>query len=291
MKLSEVYSTHSLSIPSDVLYTVRNNVAYITLNRPDKMNSLHTAMLRELLETLNKAEDDKSVRVIVIEGNSRAFCSGQDLKEILGQDAPSVNELMTNYHDPVVEKIRSSNKPVIAAVQGVAAGAGAVFAIACDLVIASENASFIFGFSHIGLTTGSGGSYFLSRLVGTQKAAAMLMLGEKIAAQRAENIGMIYKVIEDARFENEIINIAEKLATMPSMSIGLTKKLLSKAFENDLTSHILQERESKCLASEGNDFKEGLNAFVNKRKPVFNVDDNDEVNVEFEGSFSNINLN
>lgn len=273
MRINEANSMQDVCIQSDVLYKVRNNVAYIQMNRPEKMNSLHTTMLTDLLELLNRAEADRSVRVIVLEGNSKAFCTGQDLKEILGEAAPSVNELLTNYHDPIVEKIRSSNKPVIAAVQGVAAGAGAVFAIACDLVVASENASFIFGFSHIGLTSGSGGSFFLSRLVGTQKAAAILMLGEKINSQRAENMGMIYKVVSDDEFGNEISMLAEHLAKMPAMSIGLTKKLLSKAFENDLSTHILHERESKCLASSSVDFQEGLDAFVNKRKPVFNLQD------------------
>lgn len=291
MRVNDAHSMQDVCIPSDVLYNVSNNVAYIQLNRPEKMNSLNTTMLMDLLELLNRAEADRSVRVIVLEGNSKAFCTGQDLKEILGEEAPSVNELLTNYHDPIVEKIRSSNKPVIAAVQGVAAGAGAVFAIACDLVVASENASFIFGFSHIGLTSGSGGSFFLSRLVGTQKAAAILMLGEKINAARAENMGMIYKVVSDAAFENEITVLAENLAKMPAMSIGLTKKLLSKAFENDLATHILRERESKCLAGSSLDFQEGLDAFVNKRKPVFNLEENVHIISEVGCSLNIINLN
>ncbi len=254
-----------------VNYSVRNHVAYINFNRSEKMNSLHRGMLIQLSEFLTEAEMDRSVRVIVLGGSGNSFCTGQDLKEILDENPPSVHDLLSNFHDPIVEKIRSIKKPIIAAVNGVAAGAGAVFAVACDLVIASDKASFIFGFSHIGLTSGSGGSYFLSRLVGAQKAAALLMLGEKISAQSAEQMGMIYKVLGNETFETEIIETAEKMASLPALSLALTKELLSKALVNDLSTQILHERESKCLAGSSCDFEEGLSAFVSKRKPIFNI--------------------
>lgn len=253
-----------------IQYQVSNNCAIITLNRPDKMNSLHRGMLIQISNYLEQAECDRDVRVIVIKGQPKAFCTGQDLGELLDENPPSVEELLLNYHDPVVQKISRSQKPVIAAVNGVAAGAGAVFAMACDLVIASDKASFIFGFSQIGLTSGSGGSYFLTRKVGSQKAAALLMLGDKINAMEAERIGMIYKVVPQEIFEAEIEEISSKMAQLPAISLSLTKQLISQASENDLETQIHLERKAKCFAGNSTDFEEGVNAFISKRKPIFN---------------------
>ncbi|MBK9109966.1 MAG: enoyl-CoA hydratase/isomerase family protein [Saprospiraceae bacterium] len=253
-----------------VQYQVSNNCAFITLNRAEKMNSLHRGMLVQISAYLDQAELDQEVRIIVIKGNQKAFCTGQDLGELLDENPPTVEELLKNYHDPIVLKISKSSKPVIAAVNGVAAGAGAVFAMACDIVVASDKASFIFGFSQIGLTSGSGGSYFLTRKVGAQKAAALLMLGEKMNAQEAERIGMIYKVIPQDTFEAELGVMVAKMAQLPALSLQLTKQLISHSSHNDLDAQILLEREAKCRAGNSPDFAEGVNAFISKRKPVFN---------------------
>ncbi|MBK8955939.1 MAG: enoyl-CoA hydratase/isomerase family protein [Saprospiraceae bacterium] len=257
-----------------VHYHVSSNCAYITIDRPEKMNSLNRSMLLGIAGYLDQAESDPEVRVVVLHGNEKAFCTGQDLGELLCEDPPTVEELLRDYHDPVVQKISSCTKPVVAAVNGVAAGAGAVFAMACDLVVASDKASFIFGFSQIGLTSGSGGSYFLTRKVGAQKATALLMLGEKINATEAERIGMIYKVIPQDVFDVELGNLTSKMAQLPAISLSLTKQLISIASENDLNTQILMERRTKCEAGKSSDFAEGVEAFITKRKPVFNQTSN-----------------
>lgn len=266
-----VSASHTLLLVGDLIqYEVVDHCAYITINRPEKLNSLTRAMLLGLSSCLDQAADDRDVRVVVIQGNQKAFCTGQDLSDLNGSNPPTIQELLENYHDPIVHKIASMPKPVIAAVEGVAAGAGAVFAMACDLVIASESASFIFGFSQIGLTSGSGGSYFLTRKIGVQKTTALLLLGEKVSAQEAERIGMIHKSFPLVSYANELNRIVAQLTQLPGTSLGLTKELIAKASENDLYTMICVERRAKCQAGESDDFVEGLNAFMEKRKPIFN---------------------
>jgi 2-(1,2-epoxy-1,2-dihydrophenyl)acetyl-CoA isomerase len=253
-----------------IYYSKENGVATITLQREETYNSLNKIMAMEFQRALDKARLEDDVRVVVITGSGKAFCAGQDLNEMIGTDAPCIKSVLTQNHDPIVRKIRMMKKPVIAAVNGVAAGAGAVFALACDLVIAKESSSFIQAFAKIGLTPGSGSTYFLPRLVGLQKAMAILLLGDKITAVEAERIGMIYKWVPDLDFENETQLLATQLAQLPSHSLMLTKSALNKSWVNDLNAQIELENEYKCMAGESDDYKEGLDAFLSKRKPEFN---------------------
>lgn len=254
-----------------VNYTKTNGTATITLKREETYNSLNTTMAFEFQQALYDADKDNEVRVVVITGSGKAFCAGQDLNEMIGSEAPSINRVLCENHDPIVRLIRGMKKPVVAAVNGVAAGAGAVFALACDLVIASESASFIQAFAKIGLTPGSGSTHFLPRLVGMQKAMAILLLGDKISAKEAERIGMIYRWVSDDCFADEVRNLAIQLASAPSKSMMLTKMALSKCWTNSMDEQIELEKEYKCLAGESEDYYEGVAAFLSKRKPKFNT--------------------
>jgi 2-(1,2-epoxy-1,2-dihydrophenyl)acetyl-CoA isomerase len=251
-------------------YSKENGIATIALQRIETYNSLNRRMAMEFQRALDKASLESDVRVVVITGTGKAFCAGQDLNEMIGDYAPSIHSVLTENHDPIVRKIRMMKKPVIAAVNGVAAGAGAVFALACDLVIATESSSFIQAFTKIGLTPGSGSTHFLPRLVGLQKAMSILLLGEKVSATEAERIGMIYKWVADSDFEMETSKLASELAKLPSQSLMLTKMALNKSFTNDLNDQILLEREYKCMAGQSDDYREGVDAFLTKRKPEFN---------------------
>lgn len=251
-------------------YSKSNGIATIALQRIETYNSLNRRMALEFQRALDKASLESDVRVVVITGTGKAFCAGQDLNEMIGDEAPSIHSVLTENHDPIVRKIRMMKKPVIAAVNGVAAGAGAVFALACDLVIATESSSFIQAFTKIGLTPGSGSTHFLPRLVGLQKAMSILLLGEKVSAMEAERIGMIYKWVADSDFETETLKLASELAKLPSQSLMLTKMALNKSFTNDLNDQILLEREYKCMAGQSADYLEGVDAFLTKRKPEFN---------------------
>ncbi|MBK7244327.1 MAG: enoyl-CoA hydratase/isomerase family protein [Saprospiraceae bacterium] len=251
-------------------YSKSNGIATITLQRSLAYNSLNHEMAIDFQRALDKAGAESDVRVVVITGTGKAFCAGQDLNEMVGPKAPSIKTVLTNNHDPIVRKIRSIKKPVIAAVNGVAAGAGAVFALACDLVIATESSSFIQAFSNIGLTPGSGSTHFLPRLVGIQKAMAILLLGEKISAIEAERIGMIYKWVKDETYENEVHQLALHLSQLPAHSLMLTKMALNQSWSNDLENQISLENDFKCMAGESDDYHEGINAFFTKRKPQFN---------------------
>lgn len=239
-------------------YAKENGIATIILQRIETYNSLNRRMALEFQCALDKASLEDDVRVVVITGSGKAFCAGQDLNEMVGPEAPSIHSVLTENHDPIVRKIRMIKKPVIAAVNGVAAGAGAVFALACDLVIATESASFIQAFSKIGLTPGSGSTHFLPRLVGLQKAMAILLLGDKISATEAERIGMIYKWVPDVNFQAETQNLAAQLSMLPSISLMLTKAALNKSWTNDLNGQIALENDFKCLAGESDDYEEGV---------------------------------
>lgn len=251
-------------------YSKSNGVATITLKREETYNSLNRRMALEFQRALDRASLEDDVRVAVITGSGKAFCAGQDLNEMIGAEAPSIESVLNENHDPIVRKIRAMKKPVIAAVNGVAAGAGAVFALACDLVIASESTSFIQAFTKIGLTPGSGSTHFLPRLVGMQKAMAILLLGDKVSAKEAERIGMIYKWMPDELFVQEVEKTAQQLAMLPSQSIMLTKMALNKTWTHDLNEQIELEKKYKCKAGESDDYNEGVNAFLEKRKPEFN---------------------
>lgn len=226
-------------------------------------------MALELQAGLTDCENDESVRCVVLTGSGKAFCAGQDLKEVTDPNGPILTTIVRDHYNPVIELIRNLNKPVIAAVNGVAAGAGANIALCCDVVVATESAAFIQAFSKIGLIPDSGGTYFLPRLIGFQKASALIMLGDKIGAAEAEKLGMIYKVFPDSEFSGEVDKISSTLAQMPTMGLAYTKKALNMTYRNDLTAQLALEEQLQSKSGRTTDYKEGVQAFIEKRKPNF----------------------
>ena len=252
-----------------ILFTLENGVARIMLNRPAVFNSLNREMALALQNALRASRDNAEVRAIYLSGEGKAFCAGQDLKEVTGDNPPSFTTLLSEHYNPVVQLIRGIEKPVVGAVNGVAAGAGANFALACDIVVARESASFIQAFSKIGLVPDSGGTFFLPRIIGFQKAAALMMLGEKVGAREAEALGMIYKVFPDDQFEEESWMIAVQLAQMPTLGLGLTKRALSRSLINSLEEQLALEEQLQMQAGTTEDYREGVAAFLEKRAPLF----------------------
>ncbi len=238
-----------------ILLKIENKVAYITLNRPDVFNSFNREMALLFQSKLDDCENNNDVRSIVITGNGKAFCAGQDLKEVTSPELnPGFKKILEEHYNPIITRIRNINKPIIAAVNGVAAGAGANIALACDLVLASETVSFIQAFSKIGLVPDSGGTFFLPRLIGFQKATALMMLGDKVSAKEAEELGMIYKVIPVENFNEEIEKLAIKLANMPTKSLGFIKELLNKSITNTLEEQLELEGKLQIESAQSEDY-------------------------------------
>ena len=254
---------------STVLLTKENGVGYITLNRPDKYNSFNREMAMELQEALDDCSFDDQVRCIYITGAGKGFCSGQDLSEAMNPSPDDFERMVREHYNATILRIRNVEKPVIAAVNGVAAGAGANIAIACDIVLAAESASFIQAFSKIGLIPDSGVTYVLPRLVGLQRATALMMTGEKVSAADAVAMGMIYKCYADDVFEAEAKKMAVTLAQMPTRGLGLTKRLLNSTFNHSIEGQLDMEKMNQVIAGATHDFREGVQAFLEKRKPVF----------------------
>ena len=254
---------------SVLITEIDNGVLYITLNRPDKYNSGTQEMAFAFHKALDKARDNDDVRAVYITGAGKAFCAGQDLGEIVDPNGPELPSIVKDHYNPTVERIRKLNKPVVAAVNGVAAGAGANIALACDVVVASEGASFIQAFSKIGLIPDSGGTYTLPRLIGLQRASALMMLGDKVSAADALQMGMLYKVFPIDTFVEESKKIVHKLAKMPTKALGMTKILLNESIKNSLKQQLELEGRYQELASHSEDYKEGVDAFLEKRKPTF----------------------
>lgn len=255
---------------TSITIEIQNGVASLTLNRPDVFNSFNREMALLFQDQLDACENNNEVRCIVITGSGKAFCAGQDLKEVTTPDLnPGFKKILEEHYNPIIQKIRTIEKPIVAAVNGVAAGAGANIALACDIVIASERASFIQAFSKIGLIPDSAGTFFLPRLIGFQKASALMMLGDKVTAEEAEKLGMIYKVISPEDFNAETQVLAEHLAKMPTRALGMTKRLLNESLMNNLSTQLDLESKLQIEAAQSEDYNEGVNAFVEKRKPVF----------------------
>jgi 2-(1,2-epoxy-1,2-dihydrophenyl)acetyl-CoA isomerase len=255
---------------STIITTIESGVATITLNRPKSFNSFNREMAYALQKALDDCHANKEVRVIVLTGEGRAFCAGQDLVEVTDQaQNPGFKNILDEHYGPIIKKIRSTAKPIIAAVNGVAAGAGANIALACDIVVAHEKVSFIQAFSGIGLIPDSGGTFFLPRLVGFQKASALAMLGDKVSAEEAEKMGMIYKVFSLESFEEEINALASRMAKMPTKGLALTKEAFNSAMTNSLEEQLTVESKLQIEASETADYHEGVAAFLEKRKPDF----------------------
>ncbi len=254
---------------SSILFEIKNSIAFITLNRPEKFNSFNGEMALSLQQRLDESNKDKSIRCVYITGAGKGFCAGQDITEIADPNQPGIEKFILEHYNPIINKIRDLNKPVVAAVNGIAAGAGANIALCCDVVVAKGSATFIQAFSKIGLVPDSGGTFFLPRLIGFQKAGALMMLADKVSSTEAEKMGMIYKVFADDVFENESLRIAETLAHMPTQALAYTKQLLNISLSNDLEQQLKAEDTFQQKAAATNDFKEGIKAFLEKRSPVF----------------------
>jgi 2-(1,2-epoxy-1,2-dihydrophenyl)acetyl-CoA isomerase len=251
-----------------ILFEQKGGIARITLNRPEKYNAFNREMALMLQDKLDQCME-KEIRCVLITGAGKAFCAGQDLEEVVDPNGPDITRILSEHYNPIVRRIRKLEKPVVAAVNGVAAGAGANLAFCCDIAVASQSSSFIQAFSRIGLIPDTGGTFFLPRLIGWQKASALMMLGDKLTATDAERIGMIYKVIADDQFSSEVDKLAETLASMPTKGLALTKLALNNSLINNYDDQLhdeelLQERAGKTF-----DYKEGVQAFLEKRKPQF----------------------
>jgi 2-(1,2-epoxy-1,2-dihydrophenyl)acetyl-CoA isomerase len=250
-------------------YNKDNAIATIKLNRPDKFNSFVREMALDMQAALYDASDDASIRCIVITGEGKAFCAGQDLVEATDPYGPPLSRIVSEHYNPIIKAIRDIPKPIIAAVNGVAAGAGANIALACDIVLATQSASFIQAFSKIGLIPDSGGTYTLPRLIGLQRASALMMTGAKVSADEAQTMGMIYRSIADTDFAHEVNALAHQMAAMPTYGLALTKKALNATYTHDLEAQLALEDQLQTLAGNSHDYKEGTTAFLEKRKPNF----------------------
>jgi len=252
-----------------ILATVKENIAFITLNRPEKFNSFNRQMALLLQKVLDDCAADKNTRAIYLTGNGKAFCAGQDLSELAADNAPGFDKILAEHYNPIVTRIRNIEKPVVCAVNGVAAGAGANIALCCDIVVAAQSASFIQAFSKIGLIPDSGGTFTLPRLIGWQKASALMMLGDKVSAADAEKYGMLYKVFDDDIFAAESMKIAATLAAMPTKGLAYTKQALNASLNNSFEAQLKTEDSLQYAAANTQDYNEGVSAFLEKRVPVF----------------------
>jgi 2-(1,2-epoxy-1,2-dihydrophenyl)acetyl-CoA isomerase len=249
---------------------IKDKVATIRLNRPEVFNSFNREMAFAVQSELKNFATNPDVRAIVLTGSGKAFCAGQDLKEVTDPSLnPGFKAILEEHYNPIIQLIRETPKPILAAVNGVAAGAGANIALACDIVVASEQAAFIQAFSKIGLIPDSAGTFFLPRLIGFQKASALAMLGDKVEAQEAERLGMIYKYFSTENFEQEVNKLAKKLGNMPTKALALTKEALNHALVNNLDEQLALESQFQIEAASSQDYTEGVSAFVQKRKPKF----------------------
>ena len=257
---------------SSILASLETGVLAITLNRPDKLNAFNPEMHRELRQALERAGSDPAVRAVLLTGAGRAFCAGQDLSErnvAPGAPAIDLSVSLGSHYNPLVRRLRELPKPVVCAVNGVAAGAGANIALACDLVIAARSASFVQAFAKIGLLPDSGGTWFLPRLVGAARAMGLALLGEKLSAEDAAAWGLIWKVVDDAQLANEAAAIAKGLAEGPTLGYSLIKKAFAMSAGNSLDAQLDLERDLQRKAGFSEDYREGVAAFKEKRKPRF----------------------
>ena len=253
---------------SSILFEIKDAIAFITLNRPDKLNSFNREMALLLQQKLDDCRTNE-IRCVFITGAGKAFSAGQDLAEVTDPGGPGMQRILSEHYNPIVTRIRKLEKPVVAAINGVAAGAGANIALCCDIVVAAQSASFIQAFSKIGLIPDSGGTHTLPRLIGWQKASALMMLGEKVSATDAERMGMIYKIFPDETFAENAKNIAIYLAQMPTKALTYTKQILSMSFTTSFEEQLHDEDIFQQKAAQTADYKEGVTAFIEKRKPLF----------------------
>ncbi|KJY82776.1 enoyl-CoA hydratase [Vibrio galatheae] len=257
---------------STILLQVEAGVAIITLNRPKQLNSFNPEMHKALKKALKDAEQDDSVRAILLTGTGRGFCAGQDLNDRnvnSGEEMPDLGESIEKFYNPLIKQISAMPKPVIAAVNGVAAGAGANIALACDIVFAAESASFIQAFCKIGLIPDSGGTWTLPRVIGMARAKALTLLGDKVSASQAEEWGMIWQCVADDELIEKALSVANHLATQPTKGLGFIKHALNHSSQNRLDEQLELEKDLQRLAGRTQDYREGISAFFDKRAPEF----------------------
>jgi 2-(1,2-epoxy-1,2-dihydrophenyl)acetyl-CoA isomerase len=252
-----------------IKFEIKNGIATIELNRPEKFHSIIRQMALELQQALDFCNRENEIRSVIFTASGKAFCAGQDLSEAIDENGIEISDIVEEHYNPIILKLRNLTKPVVCGVNGVAAGAGANIALACDIVVAAESASFIQAFSKIGLVPDSGGTFLLPRLVGFQRATALMLLGDKVSAHQAKEMGMIFNVVKDEELTTELIRIATQLANMPTKAFEFTKILLNESMHNSLEKQLTLEGEYQQKATETNDYKEGVTAFLEKRKPVF----------------------
>ncbi len=253
-------------------FTISEGVAVLTLNRPESLNSFNAQMHSEVRSALKEVKKDKSVRCLLLTGNGRGFCAGQDLGDrnvAPGSAAPNLGESIEKNYSPMLRTIRSLEMPVICAVNGVAAGAGANIAFACDIVLAAKSASFIQAFCKIGLIPDCGGTWTLPRLVGPARAMALSLLGDKISAEQAEQWGMIWKSVENESLKEEAMAMAQHFASQPTKGLALIKRAIQASATNTFDEQLDLERDLQTLAGRTDDYREGVSAFIAKRKPAF----------------------
>lgn len=256
----------------NIIAEEKNGVGYLTFNRPKALNSFNVDMHREVAEVLNLWTKNLDVRCVVISGEGRGFCAGQDLGDRVvdpNAEAPDLGYSIETYYNPLIKTIVNMPKPVICAVNGVAAGAGANIALACDLVIAAKSANFVQAFCRLGLVPDSAGTWFLPRAVGHARAMGLTLLGDKLPAETAKEWGMIWDVVEDAELKTKVTELAERLAKQPTFGLSLIKKAIHQSSNNTFDEQVLLERDLQRIAGRSEDYREGVQAFMNKREPNF----------------------
>ncbi|EEY77616.1 putative enoyl-CoA hydratase PaaB [Acinetobacter calcoaceticus RUH2202] len=256
----------------NIIAEEKNGVGYLTFNRPKALNSFNVDMHREVAEVLNLWTKNPDVRCVVISGEGRGFCAGQDLGDRVvdpNAEAPDLGYSIETYYNPLIKTIVNMPKPVICAVNGVAAGAGANIALACDLVIAAKSANFVQAFCRLGLVPDSAGTWFLPRAVGHARAMGLTLLGDKLPAETAKEWGMIWDVVEDAELKTKVTELAERLAKQPTFGLSLIKKAIHQSSNNTFDEQVLLERDLQRIAGRSEDYREGVQAFMNKREPTF----------------------
>ncbi|HEY6770142.1 MAG TPA: 2-(1,2-epoxy-1,2-dihydrophenyl)acetyl-CoA isomerase PaaG [Candidatus Sulfotelmatobacter sp.] len=259
-------------IHQTILFQTQGCIARLTLNRPERLNSFNTQMHEEVRDALSQIEQDQNVRVMVLSGAGRGFCAGQDLSDLdvtANDGSIDLGASIEKYYAPLVLRLRSLRMPVVCAVNGVAAGAGANLALACDIVIAKKSASFIQSFCKLGLVPDTGGTYALPRLVGTARAMGLALLGEKLSAEQAADWGMIWQCVDDADFDSVIDKIAQYLAAAPTQALARTKEAILSSGLRTLEQQLDHERWTMRDLGRTSDYKEGVAAFLEKRAPLF----------------------
>jgi 2-(1,2-epoxy-1,2-dihydrophenyl)acetyl-CoA isomerase len=254
-----------------IIFEMSEGVATLTLNRPDRLNSLNARMHEEIAAALGSVESDPAIRALLVTGAGRGFCAGQDLNL---RDAGATGDFdagaaLERYYNPLIRRLRALAKPIVAAVNGPAAGAGANIAFACDIVIAARSASFLQAFCRLGLVPDAGGTWFLPRLAGSARAMGMAMLGEPLSAETAAQWGLVWKMVDDDKLMAEARGLAAKLAQGPTAGLGLIKQALNRSLANSLDAQLDVERDLQRLAARSEDFKEGVAAFLEKRPAKF----------------------